>query len=243
MKRYLPFIIIAVVLLVTIGVVVSMLRPSASSSTQPATNNNASANVAAPVTNYAGAPSAEPPHVRGASSDAATSGAAVTLEEFGDFQCPPCGLLYPDLKKLESTYGTRLRVVFREFPLATMHKNAFDAARAAEAAELQGKFWEMHDKLYENQKMWSDATPNARPVFMDFARSLGLDVERFARDLDGQIANSRILLDMKRGDSLGVKGTPTLFIDKREVKADDMTPAALSAAIDAALSTGNQSHK
>lgn len=242
MKRYLPFIIIAVVLLATIGVAVTMLRPSASS-TQSATNNKASANVATPVVNYAGAPGAEPPHVRGASSEAAASGAAVLLEEFGDFQCPPCGLLYPDIKKLESTYGTRLRVVFREFPLATVHKNAFDAARAAEAAEQQGKFWEMHDKLYETQKMWSDATPNARPAFINFARSLGLDVERFTRDLDGQIPNSRILLDMKRGDSLGVKGTPTIFINSREVKPDNMTLPALSAAIDAALSAGNQSRK
>jgi len=237
MKRYLPFIIIAVVLLVTIGVAVSLFRSNTATQSHPI-------DPATPSTvAYVGAPGAEPPHVRGASNEAAASGAAVMLEEFGDFQCPPCGLLYSDLKKLESTYGTRLRVVFREFPLAGLHKNAFDAARAAEAAELQGRFWEMHDKLYENQKMWSDSTPNARPVFINFARSLGLDVERFTRDLDGQIANSRILLDMKRGDSLGVKGTPTIFINSREVKADDMTLSALTVTIDAALLAGNQNHK
>lgn len=237
MKRYLPFIIIAVVLLVTIGVAASMFRSNTTPQSHPI-------DPATPSTvAYVGASGAEPPHVRGASSEAAASGAAVMIEEFGDFQCPPCGLLYPDLKKLEGTYGTRLRVVFREFPLAGMHKNAFDAARAAEAAELQGKFWEMHDKLYETQKMWSDATPNARLAFINLAHSLGLDVERFTRELDGQITNSRILLDMKRGDSLGVKGTPTMFINSREVKADDMTLPALTAAIDAALSAGNQNHK
>lgn len=237
MKRYLPFIIIAVVLLVTIGVAVSMFRSNTAPQSHPI-------DPATPSTvAYVGAPGAEPPHVRGASNEAAASGAAVLLEEFGDFQCPPCGFLYSDLKKLESTYGTRLRVVFREFPLAGLHKNAFDAARAAEAAELQGRFWEMHDKLYENQKMWSDSTPNARPVFINFARSLGLDVERFTRDLDGQITNSRILLDMKRGDSLGVKGTPTVFINSHEVKADDMTLSALTVTIDAALLAGTQNHK
>jgi len=230
MKRYLPFIIIAAVLLAAIGVAVSMFRSSSTPQPHPI-------DPATPSTvTYTGAPGAEPPHVRGApqQSEAGANGAVVTLEEFGDFQCPPCGLLYPDLKKIEHDYGTRLRVIFRESPLASMHKNAFDAARAAEAADLQGKFWEMHDKLYETQAAWKDAAP-ARPIFISYARALGLDVERFTRDMDGQIANSRILLDMKRYDSLGGKGTPTIFINNRELDAASMTPQGLHAAIDAAL--------
>jgi protein-disulfide isomerase len=233
MRRYLPFIIISIVLLAVIGAVVYSFRsaiPKPNHVTNGFTTNT-----------YAGAPGAEPPHIRGAYGDPpAANSKVVTLEEFGDFQCPPCGALYPDLKKIETDYGARLRVVFREFPLATMHKNAFDAARAAEAAGFQGRFWEMHDKLYENQSEWSNATP-ARPVFINFARALGLDPERFTRDMDGQLSSSRILLDMRRGDSLGVKGTPTVFIDSQEVKASDMTPQALRAAIDTALA--NQSGK
>jgi len=228
MKRYLPFIIIAAVLLAVVGVAVSMFRSA--STPQPHPIDPATPSTVA----YAGAPGAEPPHVRGASSETAASGAAVTLEEFGDFQCPPCGLLYLDLKKIEHDYGTRLRVIFRESPLVSLHKNAFDAARAAEAANLQGRFWEMHDKLYETQAAWKDAAP-ARPIFISYARALGLDVERFTRDMDGQIANSRILLDLKRYDSLGGKGTPTIFIDNRELDAANMTPQGLHAAIDAAL--------
>lgn len=236
MKRYLPFIIIAAVLLVVIGVATFMLRSA--STPQPHPIDPATPSTVA----YTGAPGAEPPHVRSAGEKSgATATTVVTLEEFGDFQCPPCGLLHSDLKKVESDYGTRLRVIFREFPLTSMHKNAFDAARAAEAANLQGKFWEMHDKLYETQAAWKDAAP-ARPIFISYARALGLDVERFTRDMDGQIANSRILLDMKRGDSLGVKGTPTVFINNRELNATDMTPQGLHAAIDAALAA-NQNNK
>ncbi|MFN2453232.1 MAG: DsbA family protein [Pyrinomonadaceae bacterium] len=238
MKRYLPFIIIAAVLLAAIGVATFMLRsPVPEKSAQQPSPTAATTTSSSSAPTYAGAPGAEPPHVRSAgekAGGAATPTSVVTLEEFGDFQCPPCGLLYAELKKIESDYGSRLRVIFRERPLVAIHKNAFDAARAAEAAGLQGRFWEMHDKLYENQAAWSNAAP-ARPIFISYARSLGLDVERFTRDIDGQLANSRILIDLKHGDSLGVKGTPTLFINDREVKPADMTQEALRATIDAAL--------
>jgi protein-disulfide isomerase len=155
------------------------------------------------------------------------------LEEYGDFQCPPCGALYPLMKKLEGEYGSRLRVVFREFPLAKIHKNALDAARAAEAAGLQGRFWEMHDMLYEKQGNWN-VMPDARPVFQEFARELKLDVARFNSDMDSLQVNSRITADMARGDSLGVKGTPTIFINGHEVVPDNVTPEGLHAAINAA---------
>src|SRR5204862_2963959 len=79
----------------------------------------------------------------------------VVLEEYGDYQCPPCGLLYPELKKIEAEYGDQVRIVFRHLPLSKLHKNAMAAAHAAEAARNQTKFWEMHDRLYRNQKEWS----------------------------------------------------------------------------------------
>lgn len=202
MKRFLPFTIIAVVLLSAIILGWMLIR-----SQQPASAPKAPD----PPTQASGsttAPGAEPPHVRG------DMNAPVTLEEFGDFQCPPCGLLYPELKKIENEYGSRLRVIFRQHPLMPMHAHALLAARAAEAAGLQDRFWEMHDKLYENQKAWSDLA-DARPVFMGYARSLGLDMERFTRDLDGPAVETRIFLDGNRAHALGIESTPTVYINNR----------------------------
>ncbi len=208
MKRRLPFIIIAAVLTAALGIGAWLLLGSREFS-------NATAG-------------AQPPHVRG------DQDAPVTLEEFGDFQCPPCGRLHPELKKLESEYGpARLRVMFRQFPLA-MHAHALEAARAAEAAGVQGQFWEMHDLLYENQAKWNEAR-DARQIFINFAIALGLDSERFARDMDSAQASERVERDQARGNSLGVTGTPTVFVNGREVPADDVTPTGLRAAIDVAL--------
>src|SRR5260370_9482322 len=80
----------------------------------------------------------------------------VVLEEYGDYQCPPCGQLYPELKQIEKEYGDQVQIVFHHFPLTRMHKNAMAAARAAEAARNQNRFWEMHDRLYRNQKEWAE---------------------------------------------------------------------------------------
>lgn len=222
MRRYLPFIIIGAVLLVA-GLLAWMLvrsgRPSPeqtqlSSDTGPATKS----------------PGASPPHLRG------DAGAPVTIEEFGDFQCPPCGYLHPELKKLEAEFGSRLRVIFRERPMMEIHKHALMAARAAEAAGLQGRFWEMHDKLFETQKEWSEL-PEVRTVFAGYARALGLDVERFHRDIDGPAVETRIFLDGARAHALGVGGTPTLFLNNREVPFDVLKqPDGLRAAINTALS-------
>ena len=88
----------------------------------------------------------------------------VIIEEYGDYQCPPCGQLYPELKQIETEYGDQVKIVFRHFPLMKMHKNALLAAHAAEAARNQNKFWEMHDRLYRNQKEWSELA-DPRPVF------------------------------------------------------------------------------
>lgn len=220
MKRFLPLIIIAVVLLVAITAGWALMR-SQSPASSPLSSTETSRAVIAP--------GAEPPHVRGAAS------APVTIEEFGDFQCPPCGAVYPELKKVEHEYGSRLRVIFRELPLVPMHAHAGWAARSAEAAGLQGRFWEMHDKLYENQKAWTDL-PDARPVFTSYAKSLGLDMERFARDLESEAVDRRIFLDGKRAHALGVVSTPTLFLNGREVPFETFKlPGGLNELIDAAL--------
>jgi protein-disulfide isomerase len=170
---------------------------------------------------------AEPAHVRGPSK------AAVTLEEFADFQCHPCGDLSPVLEKLEQDYPSQLGVIFRQFPLE-MHVHARDAARASEAAGLQGRFWEMHDLLYHNRFMWPRSADVCQ-VFSDYAKSLGLNVKRFNKDIDGEEVKERISADQLRAKSLGVDRTPIVFINNREVPISSLNPPGLHALIDKAL--------
>src|SRR5260370_13198315 len=171
MKRYLPFIIIIVVFLLAAGGGAFLLF-----SKQRALKTEVAAKEA--VKTAIVKPGAEPPHIRGSNK------ASVTLEEFGDFECTPCGLLSPVLEQLEKDYGERLRVIFREFPLP-MHKHALDAARAAEAAGLQGHFWEMHDMLYHNRFIWP-ASSDVRDNVNAYSETLKLDVERFKKDFEGE---------------------------------------------------------
>lgn len=172
-------------------------------------------------------PGTEPPHSRGEGQ------ATVTLEEFADFECPPCGALHPELKKIEAEYGARLRVVFRHYPLA-MHAHAQEAARASEAAATQNRFWEMHDLLFERQREWSGAN-DAKTLFTGYARSLGLDVERFTRDMDAPETQARVLADRQRGESVKISGTPTLFVNGLEVSEEAMSAEGIRATINAAL--------
>lgn len=153
---------------------------------------------------------------------AAAPKGVVTIEEFGDYQCPPCGTIHPDIKKVKSEFGDRVRLIFYQFPLTQIHKNALDAAHAAMAARLQGKFWEMHDLLYENQKLWEEM-PDLRPMAAGFAQKLGLDTERFKRDMDSAQVDAAVSADLRRGQSLGVTGTPTLFIDGQLIENEKTT--------------------
>ncbi len=174
------------------------------------------------------APGAQPPNLKGIAN------APVVLEEFGDFQCWPCKELYPTVKKVEADYGTRLGVVFRHFPITSLHKNALEAARASEAAAMQGHFWEMHDRLFEDQPSWS-ASGDPRSIFVGYARNLRLNVTRFVHDMDGTKVNARILADQERAKSLGVPGTPVVLINGHQVPFEAVTSGGLRAAIDAEL--------
>lgn len=224
MKRYLPFLIIAVVLGLSLGALAWFY-----SAAQPAGSGGGTSGPGANST--AAAPGETTPHIRGPAM------APVTLEEFGDFQCPPCGVLYPELKRIETDYDSRLRVIFHEYPLPQIHPNALLAAHAAEAAGLQGHFWEMHDLLYETQAKWAKAD-NARDIFINYAAALGLDRSRFTTDLDSTTVARRVLADEGRGDSMGVKGTPTVFVNGTVVQ--DMSDTGLRTAIDGALKTANR---
>lgn len=141
----------------------------------------------------------------------------VVIEEYGDYQCPPCGQLYPELKQIEAEYRDQVRVVFHHFPLTKMHKNAMAAARAAEAARNQNKFWEMHDRLYVNQKAWAEVA-DPLPTFLSYARELKLDVGRFQSDMSSNEVDQRILADMQKGATAGVTGTPTVFLDSNMLR-------------------------
>jgi len=204
MKRYLPFLIIGAVLVIAAGAGAFMLRSAQPSSNSPAPTP--------------ALPSGSP----GASSAVATTKGVVTIEEFGDYQCPPCGYLHPTLKKIKGEFGPRVRFIFYHYPLSQVHKNALDAAHAAVAAGLQGKFWEMHNLLYESQKEWSEGN-DLHPIAIGFASQLGLDVARFARDMDSAAVDNTVSADVQRANSRGVNATPTIFVDGQMIENEKLT--------------------
>src|SRR5512132_3996401 len=168
MQRYLPFVIAVGVALVTFGSGTMLYHAK-----HPQVKN-------IPESQSVTAKSDTLAHVRG------NPDAPVTLEEFADFQCPPCSQFAPFAEELLREYDSRLRIVFRNFPLPG-HEHAREAALAAEAAGLQGKFWEMHDTLYREQEGWSKA-PNARELFEWYAGTLGLNMDQFKKDMDSDKA-------------------------------------------------------
>src|SRR5438034_2029876 len=216
MKRYLPFLIVAAVALVTVGSG-TMLYRTKRAQLLPVSENRS----------LSGTSGAESIHIRG------NPDAPVTLEEFADFQCPPCGNFAGFAEELLKQYDSRLRIVFRNFPLA-LHEHAREAALAAEAAGLQGRFWEMHDVLYREQATWSKAD-NPRELFDSYAGMIGLNVDQFKKDMEGEKARARVDSDQERANSLGVQMTPTVFINDHQMSPNDKTPEGLRAAIDAAL--------
>lgn len=136
----------------------------------------------------------------------------VVLVEYGDFQCPACAQYYPVVKEVYEKYKDQITFQFRNFPLIQIHTNAMVAHRAAEAADKQGKFWEMHDRLYETQQQWT-TSPNPGPIFESFAADLGLDIAKFKTDVASQEINSIINADIKEGQKLGANSTPTFVLD------------------------------
>lgn len=133
--------------------------------------------------------------------------APVVLVEYGDFECPYCGAAYGVLKKLERDLPDTLAVVFRQFPLINIHPHAELAAEASEAAGAQGRFWKMHDMLFEHQDALAPAD------LLKYATALHLDLKRFAADLTGHVHLPKIQDDMRGGLQSGVQGTPTFFIN------------------------------
>lgn len=145
--------------------------------------------------------STERDHVQGPDS------APVTLVEYGDYECPYCGMAHPIVKSLQRALGDKLRFAFRNFPLNDAHPHAEQAAEAAEAAGAQGRFWEMHDTMYENQEQL------ATDDLMRYGEDLGLDTNRLAQDLADGAFRARVREDFRGGVRSGVNGTPTFFVN------------------------------
>jgi protein-disulfide isomerase len=160
----------------------------------------------------------ETDHVRGAKDG------KVTLVEFGDFQCPACGTYESLVRQVTADNSATLKVVFRHFPLTQIHQNALSAAKASEAAALQGKFWEMHDILYDKQEEWSKGL-KANDYFLTYATTIGLDTVKFTKDLGSKVIEDKILAEYKEGTVLGIQGTPTFFINGKMIE----TPRSLEA--------------
>jgi len=175
--------------------------------------------------------------------------APVTVEEFGDYQCPPCGLMAEPLNQIERDFRPNVRIIFYNFPLP-LHQHAREAACAAEAAGLQGKFWEMHDLIYKQQAAWSKAM-EVQPLFESYAGMLGLDLEKFKKDMQSDGVKQRVESDQEKGSSIGITNTPTLFLNNHAVPPQDLPPdrvrtqvaEAVKAASSGSPTAPNQSKK
>lgn len=170
-------------------------------------------------------------YIRSDSSRIGSADAKVQIVEFGDYQCPACGQAHPLLKQLVTDYNGQVALVFRNFPLSQIHPNAEGAARAAEAAGRQGKYEDMHNKLFETQSRWNSSLDPMK-AFAGFAEDLGLDMNKYNADVKDQAVIDKIRIDKGDGEALGVDSTPTIFINGEKVAPDT---ASLKAKIEAEL--------
>jgi len=149
-------------------------------------------------------------HIKG------NANAPITILEYSDFQCPACVQAYPILKELRKDFPNEVKVVFRYFPLS-YHLQAIPAARAAEAASKQGKFFEMHDMLFEKQEEW-DGAANAKEIFAKYAEELGLDINKYNADYNAESTLERVKINLVEDERLDIKGTPTLYLNGKKIR-------------------------
>lgn len=232
-KSNLPILIIAGVLLAAMIVgwyLITRPQTPAASNANKAANSAAKKNTTIPPDAPKGA---QPP------TQAGSPAAAVVLEEFADFQCGSCASVNPTMNEVKSIYGSRINFIFRHFPLS-VHDKAYDAAVAAEAAGMQGKFWDMQNQLFTNQAVWS-RSDTYKQAFKEYAQRIGLDVEKWENDMLGIAAKSRVDEDLKRGRAIGVDGTPSLYINGTLVPFNEMRNIqSMRALIDAELAKAEQ---
>lgn len=218
MKKYLPTIIIVAVVVLVIGFVVwALAKPEDSGSSSTSAQLSQSEQEALKTGNTIGNASSK-----------------VVVTEFGDYQCPACGAWHPFVKDtVLPKYQDKILFVFKNFPLTKPHPNAQSAAQAAEAAALQGKFWEMHNKLYDNQADWSELKdPSSK--YEQYAKEIGLNVDQWKKDKDSSKVKDIIKADVALGEKLNLPGTPSFLVNGKLVQTK--SEADLTNAIEQALS-------
>ncbi len=169
--------------------------------------------------------------IRNTSPSLGSPNATVTIVEFADFECPYCEEAFPIIRDLAAKYGDRIHVVFRNYPVPTLHEHAMAAAEAAMCANAQGKFWAYHDKLFQNQEALDDAS------LMSYAEAVGLDTKTFATCVTTHQMQATVAADIDDGNTLGVAGTPTWFVNGRKVEGV-IPEDAFQKAIDTLLQNG-----
>jgi protein-disulfide isomerase len=150
-------------------------------------------------------------HVKGNASS------SVVIMEYSDFQCPACRAYYPVLREVMTEFGDRVGLVYRYFPLTSIHMNAEMSARAAEAASKQGKFWEMHDLLFEKQSEWAERGDSAQ-IFESYAKLIGISVDQFKTDLASTQVKQLVRAEKAYAQKIGLQGTPTFFINGKKIE-------------------------
>lgn len=147
--------------------------------------------------------------------------AKVILIEYGDYQCPVCESAYPNVKKLIEEFGDRIAFVYRNFPITSIHPNAKAAASAAEAAGLQGKYWDMNNRLYESRTWVNIAADKRTQAFIDLAKAIGVkDIDKFKQDMGSTNVSKKIKFDMALADKQGVTGTPSFFLNGKKISEE-----------------------
>ncbi|MFV0389928.1 MAG: thioredoxin domain-containing protein [Pyrinomonadaceae bacterium] len=221
-----PFIIIGAIFLLTALGIWFITKSGGTEGTDTNTNAQTSAT---PNQTYTNAPpGAMPERFKGSAT------ASVVVEEFADYQCGGCAGAYPVINEVVSKYGERVKFIFRNYPLIQNHQNSYNAAVAVEAAGMQGKFWEMQNIVFSNQQNW-EFDQNPRPKFDEYAKTLGIDMDKYSSDSLGLAAKNRVDEDMKRGNAIGINTTPSVFINGRLIPNSQITVEGLSGLIDKEL--------
>lgn len=161
--------------------------------------------------------------------------APITLVEFGDYQCPACGAYHPIVNEVLQKYPSDVKLLFKHFPISSIHPFALDAALAAEAAGQQGKYYEMHNLLYERQDEW---TKDPKAKFEEYAKEIGLDIDKFNEDIDRSDLKQKIDGQRVEGIDAGVNSTPSFFINGKKI-VNPQNADGFASLIDEALANGN----
>lgn len=182
-----------------------------------------------------------------APSEHKSGNGSVVLMEYADFECPGCARFYPIVKQIKEKYGDKVTFQFRNYPLISIHPNAMIAHRAAEAADKQGKFWEMHDMLFENRSSWTAdsgaSQAQASAAIEGFARQLGLNIDQFKADSASSAVNDVIQADIRAGQEIRVTSTPTFVLNGTKLEDARDTIEYFSEKIDAELAKSGQTNQ